>query len=203
MKALPISALFALVTLIGAHNAFAQVPQVKVDVQEIEVQVQNTPSFEAGNVKDKKIPNPKEWLEVEVKFECQTTSPDGLVPSLDLRYYIAIKGDGKTTMFQGDVRHVNIPAKEEMYSVVYLSPSSLIKATGKPRGFSTSDLYGVAVEVTYDGRVVTGMSEGGSGSWWKSASVSPVMEVLPKSETPFALLWLDRYADTQDDGRGR
>ena len=48
----------------------------------------------------------------------------------------------------------------------------------------------------HNGVVVGGDTTGGpKGKWWESMQVQP--GVLTKGKTPFALLWIDRYADVK------
>jgi hypothetical protein len=76
-----------LVTIFAALGLFAAGAQAQnlqlgpnsVDVKKVEVEVQKTPQFQAGGVNNKNIPNPRDWLEVEVEFEVDTRAPDNAV----------------------------------------------------------------------------------------------------------------------------
>jgi len=163
----------------------------------VEFDVQPTPVFEAGGGgKSKKIPRQKGWLEVDVEFEVKAGNKEGVVADLQFRYYIAVKGEDGTRLLVGDVNHVNMLEGDALYSVVYVSPATLGKVTGKYGDFQPSSVNAVAVEVSYNGRVIGTESTGGNGRWWESLSAE--QGVLPKSKTPFALLWMDRYADVKE-----
>src|SRR5690606_15888370 len=63
--------LFALAGFFGTCLQAQQQVQLKVgdvDVGKMEYDAQKTPSFQAGDVKGKNIPNPRDWLELEVEF---------------------------------------------------------------------------------------------------------------------------------------
>ncbi|MCB1233771.1 MAG: hypothetical protein KDM91_01710 [Verrucomicrobiae bacterium] len=199
-KQLSAVAVFAAVFgLVGLANG-QQVQVKKVDVKKVEVKVQKTPNFQAGDVDGKKVPNPRDWLEVEVEFEADAAPRDEVVPTLLFRYYVAIQDkDGNTKVLTGDVNHINVIPGEEMYSAVYVAPATLGKITGDFRRFSEGAIKSVAVEVFYNGVSVGGESTAGSGRWWEQLNPEP--GVLAKNKTPFAILWLDRYADIQADGR--
>lgn len=183
--------------LLMASIAMAQKGQPAVKVKKIEYDVQPTPLFQTGGgVKSKKVPRQKSWLEVEVEFEVKAGNKEGVVNDLQFRYYIALKGPEGTKMLVGDVNHVNMLEGDKLFSVVYISPATLGKVTGKYRDFQKSAVNAVAVEVSYNGRVIGGESTGGSGRWWEGLSAE--QGVLPKGKTPFALLWLDRYADVKE-----
>lgn len=177
--------------------AQAQKGQPAVKVKKISGELQPTPLFQTGGgVKTKKVPRQKTWLEVEVEFEVKAGNKEGIVDGLQFRYYIAIEGKEGTRMLMGDVNHVNMLEGEKLYSVVYVSPATLGKLTGKYKDFQMSLIKAVAVEVSYNGRVIAGKSDGGSGRWWES--LSSEQGVLPKDKTPYALLWIDRYADVKE-----
>lgn len=189
------------VTLAGvfmmAATGVAQQGQPAVKVKKIEYDVQPTPLFQTGGgVKSKKVPRQKSWLEVEVEFEVKAGNKEGIVNDLQFRYYIAVAGQEGTRLLMGDVTHVNMLEGDKLYSVVYVSPATLGKLTGKYTGFQKSAIKSVAVEVSYNGRVIGGESTAGSGRWWESLTAE--QGVLPKGKTPFALLWIDRYADVKE-----
>ncbi len=194
-----------LVTIFAALGLFAAGAQAQnlqlgpnsVDVKKVEVEVQKTPQFQAGGVNDKNIPNPRDWLEVEVEFEVDARAPDNaVVGELLFRYYIGFKdqsGNGRT--ITGDVKHKNVMIGEEAYSAVYVSPNTLGEITGEYRNFQPSDVAAVGVEIFYNGVLVGGNSSlsGTKAKFWEATGTGP--GILSKHETPFALLWIDRYAD--------
>jgi len=55
----------------------------------------------------------------------------------------------------------------------------------------------VGLEVIFNGVIVGGQSSlsGASAKFWDATGTKP--GVLPKAETPFALLWIDRYAEAE------
>tara|TARA_R110002096_G_scaffold332616_1_gene526648 strand:- start:165 stop:779 length:615 start_codon:yes stop_codon:yes gene_type:complete len=175
-----------------------------VKVSSLDVEIQKTPEYSpGGSVKGKNIPSPREWLEVEVEFEVNGDS-DQVVPALLFRYYIAIADkDNGTRVLTGDVEHVNVLMGDKTYSAVYVSPSRLGEITGDFRRFQEGNIKAIGVEIIFNG-VIVGLEStmsGSSAQFWKSSSVSSEQGILGKSETPFALLWLDRYADVAPKGR--
>jgi len=164
-----------------------------VQIEGMETEVQQTPDFEAGNVKGKNVPNPRDWLEVEVEFEVDGPS-EAVVPELLFRYYVGFRNeDGQAVTLTGDVKHVNVVAGETYFSVVYANPSTLGEITGDFRRFQDNNVQAVGVEVIYNG-VIVGLesSSGGNNRFWQQTGTQKGL--LPKTETPFALLWIDRYA---------
>lgn len=168
-----------------------------VDVKGIDYDTQLTPNFQANGPDSKNVPNPRNWLEVEVEFEVKGRD-DVVVPELLFRYYIGFtdkNGQGRT--LTGDVKHINIVPGEEYYSAVYVSPSTLGDITGNFRKFQSSNVKAVGVEIYYNGVIVGGKSSlsGSSAKFWQATGTSP--GILAKDATPFALLWIDRYADSE------
>ncbi|MEM9283022.1 MAG: Amuc_1102 family pilus-like protein [Verrucomicrobiota bacterium] len=199
----------ATIAVITLLTSLANAQQIRlspgdVDVKSIDSEIQKTPEFSGGgSVKSKNIPYPREWLEVEVEFEVDGDS-DTVIPELMFRYYIAISDkQGGTRVLTGDVKHINVLAGDESYSAVYVSPARLGEITGDFRRFPQANLKAVGVEIFYNG-VIVGLDSTMSGStaqFWKSPSISVEPGVLGKADTPFALLWLDRYADSVPSGQ--
>ena len=190
------------VTLAGvflmASTVVAQQGQPAVKIKKVEFELQPTPVFGDGGTKGKKIPRQKTWLEVEVEFEVKAGNKEGIVSELQFRYYVAIKGkDGKTRMLTGDVNHVNLLEGGDLFSVIYVSPTTLGTMTGDYRNFQKSSISAVAVEVSFNGRVIADEADGPK-NWWQNPQVERAAGgILTKGKTPFALLWIDRYADVK------
>ncbi len=165
-----------------------------VDIKSLDYQAQQTPEFQANGPKSKNIPSPREWLELEVEFEVDADR-GSIINALMFRYYIGMRDqDGNPVVLTGDTNHVNVVASEKSYSAVYVSPNTLGTLTGDFRRFQPSAVLGVGVEVFYNG-VMVGKKSSTSNYFWEASSISSRAEILPKNKTPFALLWLDRYAD--------
>jgi hypothetical protein len=196
--------LLAFAGLFGGSLHAQQQVQLKVgdvDVKKMEFDAQKTPSFQAGDVKGKNIPNPRDWLELEVEFTVKG-DPKTVVKDLLFRYYIGFRDQtGAARVLTGDVKHINIVPGEELYSAVYVSPSTLGEITGDFRRFQPSSVEAVGVEVIYNGVIVGGKSSmsGARAKFWEAAGTQP--GVLAKGDTPFALLWIDRYADAEKSAR--
>ncbi len=170
-----------------------------VDVKSMEVESQQTPEFQASGPKNKNIPSPRQWLEFEVEFEIDGPR-EQVVPELLFRYYIGMRDqDGQSLVLTGDVTHLNVLCGEESYSAVYVSPNTLGTLTGDYRRFQPSSVSAVGVEVYFNGVMVGGDStlSGSNAKFWQALPTRP--GILAKHETPFALLWLDRYADAKKD----
>jgi hypothetical protein len=196
----PLVAVVFLMTLSGSVLHAQQQPiQLKMGDVKVEQPVfdaQKTPNFQAGDVKTKDVPNPKDWLEVEVEFEVDGPR-NAVVKELLFRYYVAFADqNNQTKTLTGDVKHVNVVCGEKTFSAAYVAPSMLGEITGDFRRFQPGAVKGVGLEVIYNGVVVGGATTGG-GKFWESTGTSP--GVLGKAKTPFALLWIDRYAEVAED----
>ncbi len=196
--------ILALAGLLGTSLQAQQQVQLKVgdiDVSKMEYEAQQTPSFQAGNVKGKNIPSPRDWLELEVEFKVKGDK-NAIVKELLFRYYIGFKDQtGAARILTGDVKHINIVPGEESYSAVYVSPSTLGEITGDFRRFQPNSVEAVGVEVIYNGVIIGGKSSmsGARAKFWESTGTQP--GVLAKADTPFALLWIDRYSDVERSSR--
>ena len=187
-------AAFGILVLCGNAQQPIRLAVGDVEINSMDIESQQTPEFQANGPKSKSIPSPRQWLELEVEFEVDGDR-DAVVPELLFRYYIGMRDkDGQSLVLTGDVTHTNVLCGEDTYSAVYVSPDTLGTITGDYRRFQPSAISAVGVEVYYNGVIVGGDSTlSGSRSKFREA-LSTRPGVLAKHETPFALLWLDRYA---------
>jgi len=148
---------------------------------------------------------PKEWLEVEARLMVQM-SPEPKSQTCDgitVRWYVAVANPeekGTFLLFTREVKHVNIPTDEEIYVSTYLSPASIRRILGAARNPQK------AVEVCSFEVLINGEFQAYSSSnarfkqgWWEQGGAklirSEVVPMLDKSQTPFSIMWWDRYAE--------
>jgi hypothetical protein len=163
-----------------------------------------SPEVNTGKAKSFK---PKDWLEVEVSIKIPAANAEqkkiGFHNQVTVKWYVAMdnpdaKGVIKLTK---TINHINVPVDEEIYSSVYMSPSSLKRLTGKDKA-GKSAVKAVGVEVLVDGVKVGEAADKQKVGWWNSGSLSDQSDKFPllnKNETPFAMLWWDRYAEIQKE----
>lgn len=183
-------------------HAQAQLKVGDVKLSKVALEVQKTPDFQAGNVKGKNIPNPRDWLEIEYEFEV-AGDPKNVIKELMFRNYVALNSSTGTAkvVVSGDVKHVNVVPGEKYFTVAYIAPSTIGEVTGEYRNFQPSGVVGAGVEVFYNGVIVGGEStlSGSKAKFWEALSPQP--GILSKLDTPFALLWIDRYAEFDRSGK--
>lgn len=179
--------LFALLGLltfganVNAQNALAgPVTARDIEIKKIAPAFITTPEFTLSPPINKRAEYLK-WLEVEVDFD--TKAP--LIDELTFSYTVFMNGK----LYTGEVTHVNIAKGNSHYSVMYISPKNLEKiAAGKT--LSPGMVENIEVEVKRNG-----MSLGKKATQPKAM---PNLERIPgylslKSDTPFHVLWWDRY----------
>lgn len=147
---------------------------------------------------------PRDWLEIEAAIKIQTAPvpPSGMVDRLVVKWYLAVLNPDKPREFlllTREITHANVPIEEEIFSSIYLSPSSIRRLTGNYRG-GTKAVDMIGYEVIFNGEVIgSAVNRGARPEWWKIASekisASDAIPVLTKLETPFAAMWWDRYAE--------
>jgi len=160
-----------------------------------------SPTINDGNGKKFK---PKDWLEVEVKLKVQKLKEepkDKYLDEIKVNWNVVVKGqDRKAYWIKKTVTYVNIPTDEEVYVSIYLSPNTLKRITGKDRA-GKGDLEAVGGEVELAGAMVGFFSHGEKAGWWrkslKGVEVTQKFPLLDKTQTPFAPLWWDRYAEVK------
>ena len=190
--------------------ASAQAPAAKkeilVDVDKVNVEIQKTPQFSVPNVKDKRF-TPKDWLEIEVDCQAKLSKDEKnkdmkAYAEVTFKYYVYLSGNPdpkKNRVLTGEISHVNVPIGEKIHSVMYVSPSAILKITeGKgPIAPTMVKAWGVSVFLNGEetGRKT---SEPGNKEWWTNAALPPQeAALLDKTRTPFAPLWHDYHLEVR------
>lgn len=166
------------------------------DPQFIELQ---SPDIADGNAKKFR---PKDWLEVEVRLEVdklRDEPEDKYLDQIKVNWHVVVKGqDRKKYKISRTVTHVNIPTDEAVYVSIYLSPNTLKRITGNARA-SKSDLEAIGGEIELNGAMVGFFNHGADDGWWrkplKGVEATSKFPLFDKTQTPFAPLWYDRYAE--------
>jgi hypothetical protein len=201
-KSLAASLLLAVVSLfsgpVQAQDAPANPPQNLVALGSPKAEVQFTPDFKVGNVKEKRW-QPKQWLEIEIPFKA--APPPGkqdvkFYDTLTFKFYVFLEpaDKDKVKVLTLEVNHINVPVGEDLASAVYLSPSTVLNLTGDSRP-NPRLIKQIGVEVLNGGQMVGGYQ----APWWKSPKAPAQVQgvLLNKSQTPFAVLWGDYHPDIQ------
>lgn len=176
----------------------AQTVSAKVDIKQPKISNIQTPQFNAGNVPDKNW-RPKDWLEIDMEFDIKLTQAaggrNGSLPSMTVHYFLGMNGttaDGRFQVLKGSFEYVDIPAAEKCHALAFVSPATLRRVLQKEGFTAGSDLKAWGVEVVVDGQRVAGESSTGK-PWWEDSAKLAINEntLLPKKDTPFAILWGD------------
>lgn len=163
-----------------------------------------SPEIQGGKNKSFK---PKDWLEVEAGIKIPATSAEqkkiGFIDQVTVKWHVAFKNpDGKGFIkLTKTINHINVPIEEEIFSSVYMSPSVLKRLTGKDKA-GKGDVEAVGVEVLVNGEKVGIAAQKKPEKWWEAGSLSDQSDKFPllsKDETPFAMMWWDRYAEIQKE----
>jgi hypothetical protein len=196
----------ALTTLALSLSSVANAQAYKVEPKKPEFDDLQSPDFNVSKTKNFK---PKDWLEIEASFKIQMSPepPSKTAERVMVKWYIAVEHPEKKGAFlllTKDITHVNVPLDEEIFSSVYLSPASIKRLTGRDRaGKSVVNLVGY--EVLINGEKVAQETSGSKPGWWNTTSDkisrSDSVPLLNKTETPFANLWWDRYAEVLNERR--
>lgn len=198
-----VSAIIASLSVGNALGQTAKVAADKPDFEDLE-----SPEFSGGKQKTFK---PKEWLEIEVKIRV-ALAPQPKSETCDklmVKWYVLVENPdkpGTMLLLTKDIEHVNIPLNEDMYCSVYLSPASVKRLTGSDRaGKRVVDAVGY--EVLVNGVKVASATSKYSDGWWNANSPkmkisrSEAVPLLNKMETPFGIMWWDRYAEVSVERR--
>lgn len=205
LKTLFSAVVLAALTMIG--NVHAQAGKVTASDPKFDT----LPSPEVGGNTGRKKWKPKDWLEAEVKLNIEMPSSytQKFIDSVTVKWYVAVENpNGKGyVLIEKEVEHVNVPVGEDIYSSVYLSPAAIMRLSGSDRA-SKNVVSHVGGEVLVNGASLQSnkdryFTSKGKIGWWTSGSLSRYdrIPLLNKNETPFKLLWWDRYAEIKPERR--
>jgi hypothetical protein len=189
------------VTASFAFSASAVAQAVKVTAEKPSFDDLPSPT-DFGGAKSKSF-KPKDWLEVEtkLKFQMAPAPKSQTLERMTVKWYIAVKNPEKSGTFlllTKDIEYVNIALDEDVFSSVYLAPASLKRLTGSDRAGKGSVEY-VGFEVLVNGEKLAADTNKGQVGWWNAASDkisrTDTVPLLSKKETPFGVMWWDRYAE--------
>lgn len=172
----------AVLATVGAH---AQAPAVvtarDIKIDKISPAVTTSPQFNVSNTTDKRATYLK-WLEIEVEFSIDRVE---LVDELTFEYLVEINGK----LCPGEITHVNIPKGPGRFSVMYMSPRALDRLTGN-KPLNNAMIGNMWVTVKKQGQLLATKSVSPA----KPPNVQHTLNMLvPRSDTPFQVLWWDRY----------
>ncbi|MES2982403.1 MAG: Amuc_1102 family pilus-like protein [Verrucomicrobiota bacterium] len=196
----------AVATLCVSFQSSANAQAYKAEPSKPTFEDLPSPSFSGTKQKDFK---PKDWLEIEASFKLQMAPepPSKTAEKVMVKWYIAVEHPDKPgayLLLTKEITHVNVPLNEDIFSSVYLSPASIKRLTGKDRA-AKSIINLVGYEVLVNGEKVAQETSSSKVGWWNTASDkisrSETVPLLNKSETPFANMWWDRYAEIEAERR--
>lgn len=195
------------VTASLAFSASAVAQAVKVSSEKPTFDDLQSPG-EFGGTKSKSF-KPKDWLEVETKLKIQMSPApkSSTLERLTVKWYVAVKNPEKSGTFlllSKDIEYVNVALDEDVYVSVYLSPASVRRLTGSDKAGKGSVEF-VGYEVLVNGEKVASETNKGPANWWTVASDkisrNDSVPLLNKKETPFGVMWWDRYAEIAPERR--
>jgi hypothetical protein len=193
-----LAAVFAAILPVSVQAQLEPSKEVRVRVKGMQVDAQYTPQFSVPNVKDKRF-RPKNWLELDVAFDADKAKVAGdnnpVIDSLEFKYYVVLNvrnKEGKLTMLTASATYTNIMEKEELHTLMYVSPATLQNLLNK-NTFTAADVSAFGVEIYKNGAAAGRHISSGAAPFWENASNFVVVDgaLLPKSKTPFAPLWGD------------
>jgi hypothetical protein len=132
----------------------------------------------------KKPFQPRNWLELEIEFSAQRPVRGDAV----FRVGVLMNG----TVFTGDIAVAPLNKGNDLLTVAYVSPSSLRRAfPGREPNYDSG--LRIDIAVFSEGEMI-------GSTTWMTKSTAPVQQKLeqtirPKSDTPFAPLYWDRYVE--------
>jgi len=179
--------------------------EVLVEVDKVNVELQKTPDFAVPNVKQKRF-TPKDWIEIEVDCEAKLSKDEKdktkkAYAEVSFKYYVYFQGtpdSKKNRVLTGEVTHVNVPIKEKIHSVMYISPTALIKLTDGSPAVNKAMVQQWGVAVFIDGQEVGRKTSQNNQEWWTKPGLAATEALLlDKTQTPFAPLWADYHMEVR------
>lgn len=189
----------SLLVAVSALNAQAPATPlaVKVDIKRVTVTEQQTPQFNASNVKEPRW-RPKNWIQVDVEFDVKVPASaggrEGSYSALQMDIYLGLNQkskDGKFQALKGTLNLVNVPAGE-CHALAFVSPASMKAILQRDNVTASSDIQAWGVDVKAEGQRADADASNGK-PWWEGGAEIVFLDgtLLNKAQTPFAPLWGD------------
>ncbi len=161
-----------------------QITARNVKIEKIQPAIVGTPEFTVTNTTTKRYQAQK-WMEIEVEFAVEGVE---IVDELTFKFDVLISGK----LYTGEITHVNIPKGRERYTVMYISPRNLDRITGGKQ-LTEAMIENVWITISKQGQALAISSRKDKNT--KGVPNLPLFPGLltPKAETPFSVLWTDRY----------
>ncbi len=124
------------------------------------------------------------WAEIEVEFSCSARTPE-----LPMKMSVLINGQNLV----GEQTLIDVPPGQSLFTVMYIAPRPLLTAL-KNAPVGPNSIANVAVQFMRPGvatPIATKMSKDGPPFYNTVTQIAGF--VLPKTQTPFAVLYWDRY----------
>lgn len=185
----PLVFAFSLFTLAAfGAPASAQVATALTDrnvkIEKILPAFVGTPEFNITGTPPKRTAKQLKWLEIEVEF-----AVEGVDMADELTFKFDVKMLGK--LYTGEITHVNIPKGKDRFTVMYISPRNLDRITGG-KVLTEAMIENIWVQITKQGQRLAITTLKKPTTELPNIPLFPGM-LAPKSETPFQVLWWDRY----------
>lgn len=203
MKVLTLS----IASLLFAATLHAQAPAtplaVKADIKRVTVTEQQTPQFNASNVKEPRW-RPKNWIQVDVEFEVKLPQSaggrEGTYSGLQMDIYLGLNQktkDGKFQALKGTLNLVNVPAGE-CHALAFVAPASMKSILQRDNVTASADIQAWGVDIKAEGQRADADASNGK-PWWEGGGEIVFLDgmLLNKSQTPFAPLWGDYDVQVQ------
>ena len=155
-----------------------------VKIEKIMPAVVGTPEFTITNTAAKRS-QPQKWLEIEVEFAVEQVE---MIDELTFKFDVLINGK----LYPGEITHVNIPKGKDRFTIMYISPRNLERITAGKQ-LTAAMIENVWITISKQGQALAISSLKDKNT--KGVPNLPQFPGLltPKSETPFSVLWSDRY----------
>ena len=161
----------------GVNGVFA--------IKNITVTTPLTPQFQTINGDDQlKRYTPAKWLEVEAEFSSSAPARE-----VTFRFNILMGN----TLLTGEQTLVDVPAGPSLFTVMYVAPRTLTTLL-KGAPLTPTAVQNIAIQIIRPGvsQPIAFKELNGVQRFFETMQQVPGF-VLPKSETPFAFLYWDRY----------
>lgn len=204
MKITPYLSILSMVLAVSPAFSQATPATVKVDIKDVKIESIETPQIQASNLPAKAW-RPKKWMQIDVHFnakKAKTVDTNPYIDTLEFKYYIRLNAvdpvSKKNIVLTSTIYYVNISSKElQSHALAFVPPAAINRLLGKA-DFTTSDVAGIGIEVSYGGQIVGGHAQP-AGKWWEDLSKFSVLDgnLLPKNKTPYAPFWGDYDVDVR------
>ncbi|MDE1171142.1 MAG: hypothetical protein PW734_08050 [Verrucomicrobium sp.] len=169
-----------------------------VVITKVEANLVPTPNYTVSAATSTPVtPSPK-WLQVNFDFTARNEKP--FIDTLQFRVYVEVAEpsgpddqEGSPALLVGETTFINVPNERDLHGSFFIHPYTIRRFGGENAFSNFKAKRNIRVEALIDGQQISFHDEHDDDANWVSSLRKISGMVLPRDQSPWALVNIDRY----------